>query len=73
MKDILQRSLDQQAEQALLGEEGAHIQRDGITILEAHARTINRLIDRERENTAWVQQGTAVPCVWSVDDSPITT
>ncbi|XP_078086612.1 uncharacterized protein LOC144504743 [Mustelus asterias] len=57
MKNILQRSLDQQAEQAFLGEAGAHIQLDGIAVLEAHARTINRLIDREREDTARVQQG----------------
>ena len=57
MKDILRRSLDQQAEQTFLGEAGAHIQLDGIAVLEAHAQTINRLIDREREDTARVQQG----------------
>ncbi|XP_078085583.1 uncharacterized protein LOC144504313 isoform X1 [Mustelus asterias] len=56
MKNILRRSLDQQAEQTFLGEAGAHIRLDGIAVLEAHARTYN-LIDREREDTAWVQQG----------------
>ncbi|GCC42508.1 hypothetical protein chiPu_0026611 [Chiloscyllium punctatum] len=45
------------AEQAFLGEEGAHIQLDGIAVLETHTHTINRLIDRERENTAHIQEG----------------
>ncbi|GCC42305.1 hypothetical protein chiPu_0026399, partial [Chiloscyllium punctatum] len=29
----------------------------GIAVLETHAHTINRLIDRERENTAHIQEG----------------
>ncbi|GCC45839.1 hypothetical protein chiPu_0030067, partial [Chiloscyllium punctatum] len=42
MRDLLARSLTHQAEQEFLGEEGAHIQLDGIAVLETHAHTINR-------------------------------
>ncbi|GCC42220.1 hypothetical protein chiPu_0026453, partial [Chiloscyllium punctatum] len=57
MRDLLARSLTHQAEQAFLGEEGAHLQLDGIAVLETHAYTINCLIDQERENTAHIQEG----------------
>ncbi|GCC40952.1 hypothetical protein chiPu_0024650 [Chiloscyllium punctatum] len=57
MRDLLARSLTHQAEQAFLGEEGAHLQLEGIAVLETHAHTINRLIGRERENTAHIQEG----------------
>ncbi|GCC19764.1 hypothetical protein chiPu_0018518 [Chiloscyllium punctatum] len=57
MRDLLQRSLTNHADQALLGEEGAYIQLDGIAVLETHAHTINHLIDRERENTAHIHEG----------------
>ncbi|GCC34586.1 hypothetical protein chiPu_0013061 [Chiloscyllium punctatum] len=57
MRDLLQRSLTNQADQAFLGEEGAYIQLDDIAVLEKHAHIINRLIDRERENTAHIHEG----------------
>ncbi|GCC48231.1 hypothetical protein chiPu_0032508, partial [Chiloscyllium punctatum] len=67
-RDLLARSLTHQAEQAFLGEEGAHLQLDGIAVLETHDHTINRLIDRGSHSG-----GTAVPCVWPVDGSPDLT
>ncbi|GCC40650.1 hypothetical protein chiPu_0024740 [Chiloscyllium punctatum] len=64
MRDLLQRSLTNQADQAFLGEEGAYIQLDSIAVLETHAHTINRLIDRARENTAHIHEGQL--CLWMV-------
>ncbi|GCC19513.1 hypothetical protein chiPu_0018401 [Chiloscyllium punctatum] len=50
MRDLLQRSLTNQADQAFLGLEGAFIQLDSIAVLETHAHTINRLIDWKRKH-----------------------
>ncbi|XP_043536128.1 uncharacterized protein LOC122542464 [Chiloscyllium plagiosum] len=46
MRDLLQRSLTNRADQARLGEERVFTQLDGIAVLETHAHTINRLIDQ---------------------------
>ncbi|XP_067879622.1 uncharacterized protein [Heterodontus francisci] len=57
MKGLLKRAEKNQEDQTNLGEEGTEIQLDGITILEAHARTVNHLIDREKEDAAKLRQG----------------
>uniref|UniRef100_UPI00398E7A76 uncharacterized protein isoform X1 n=2 Tax=Pristiophorus japonicus TaxID=55135 RepID=UPI00398E7A76 len=57
MKGLFESVDQNQEDQANLGKEGAEIQLDGISVLEAHAKTINHLIDREREDTGRQRQG----------------
>uniref|UniRef100_UPI00398E5CE3 uncharacterized protein n=1 Tax=Pristiophorus japonicus TaxID=55135 RepID=UPI00398E5CE3 len=56
MKGLLERVEQNQEDQANLGKEGAEIQLDGISVLEAHAKTINHLIDREKKDTGKQRQ-----------------